>query len=335
MGDTHAVNEDDLRITRAARKVLPRFGIDASATLRLLAVGEQHVFQVDDGVERFVLRQQAPGLSGAAGTLQLEWMRAIGRETSLRVPEPIETTDGRWSVPATNSAGRAWALMRWVEGEPLKDPRAFVTPNVLERIGAAAATLHLQSSSFQSADLEAARRIDAAFLVGETSCLGDGSAEGVLATEHYTALVDAAAKVADAMDRGWRSPGAVGLIHGDLAPANWVFHDGDPGLIDFDEFGNGLFLFDLLGVLWSHVVWDDYATFRASLLRGYRHVRPLDDQMPELVDAVQAATVFPWFNNGCRLTDETERAEFLKWVPTTVAAVARLTRTAADDLEST
>jgi Ser/Thr protein kinase RdoA (MazF antagonist) len=328
LGDTRAVNEDDLRITRAARQVLPRYGIDASATLRLLAAGEQHVFQVDDGVERFALRQQAPRLSGASTALQLEWMRAIGRETSLRVSEPIETTDRRWSVPAANSAGRVWVLLRWVEGEPLKDPRAFVRPTVLDRVGAAAATLHRQSSSFQAADLEAARRIGAASLVGETSCLGDGSAERVLAIEHYTALVAAAAKVAAAMDHGWRSPAAVGLIHADLAPANWVFHHGHPGLIDFDEFGTGVFLFDLLGVLWSHVAWDDYATFRASLLRGYRRVRPLEDQTPELVDAVQAATVFPWFNNGCRLTDGTEREAFLKCLPTTVAAVARLTRTA-------
>jgi Ser/Thr protein kinase RdoA (MazF antagonist) len=128
------------------------------------------------------------------------------------------------------------------------------------------------------------------------------------------------------MARARELEGVYGLIHADLAPANWVFHNGQPRPIDFDEFGRGFYLYDLLGVLWSHVSRDAYPAFKAHLLSGYERIRPLATEIKASADLFQAATLFAWLNHGCRLTDDAARAEFLKWIPSTTRTIARLCR---------
>src|SRR5206468_2403785 len=95
----------------------------------------------------------------------------------------------------------------------------------------------------------AAPQLDADAIVGRRSAIGDGSARRLIAGADYATLATAAEKVATAMECLQQVGGQCGLIHADLAPANWVFHEGEPRPIDFDEFGRGFFLADLLGVL--------------------------------------------------------------------------------------
>ena len=80
-----------------------------------------------------------------------------------------------------------------------------------------------------------------------------------------------------AMNDLGESPQTFGLIHGDLGPANWVFLRGEARPIDFDEFGVGYFLFDLVQVLWTHSMWPDYDAHMSRLLESYESVRALDD----------------------------------------------------------
>src|SRR5215210_6592361 len=248
---------DSNNLIAAARDVLPQFGLPADAQLTVLAAAHNDVLRVDTSADTFVLRfQAAEPLSDDARALQLEWMRSIRQETGLHVPDPVATIECRWFVTAASSAAgrsRRCVLLRWVNGERLEPPERFVTRDVLECVGRAVARLHQHASGFRSARDGSARELDADHLVGRLSCIGDGSAHGLIANDDFEALAAAASKIAPVMEDLRRRDGQYGLIHADLAPANWVFHQGDPRPIDFDEFGRGFFLFDLLGVLWSHV----------------------------------------------------------------------------------
>lgn len=318
----------DWRYTTVARWALPQFGLSADAALTPLAWGHNHVFRVDDAGAAFVLRlQSVDRLTDAAQLLQLKWLDSLRREAGLSVPGPIRTLSGEWFLHATGAAGdeaRRCVLLTWVDGEPLSSPEAFVTGDVLERVGAAVARQHLYSSGFGCGHDGGAKELDAERLVGSKSCLGDGSAEQMIRSVDFAILTEAASRIETAMTRARQLGGQYGLIHADLAPANWVFHEGEPRPIDFDEFGRGFFLFDLLGVLWSHVSWEHYPRFRNHLLAGYERVRPLPAVVKDAADLFQAATLFAWFNHGCRLSDSAARAEFLKWVPSTARAVAKL-----------
>ena len=320
MSDTQFTDD---QIAVAAREVLSQFGLSPGSRLTLLAAAHNHVFRVDDRDQRFVLRLQSGRLSGEATTLQMTWLRAIRRETGLSVPAPVPTITGAMSVSMEGTT-QSWALLTWVDGEPFRQPDAFVTPSVLEKVGETIARLHAHASGFRADNIGVAPAHDVDRLVGRQSCLADGSAKRLLASGDYAALAAAASKIAATMESLTQLPDQNGLIHGDLEPGNWVCHGGEPRVIDFDEFGYGLYALDLMGVLWTHISWKAYPFFRSALLKGYTSLRSLPPEVCDALDLIQAAYVFGWLNNGCRLNDRDARNEFLKWVPSTTAAVSRL-----------
>jgi Ser/Thr protein kinase RdoA (MazF antagonist) len=109
------------------------------------------------------------------------------------------------------------------------------------------AGLHRHAEGFAGPIPAGCRRKDADWLSGPASALRNGTAAALLAIGDYAAFRSAADQVVAAMARLRRSPGQFGLIHADLEPGNWVFHAGDPRPIDFDEFGLGIYGFDLMG----------------------------------------------------------------------------------------
>ena len=253
----------------------------------------------------------------------MRWLRAIRNDTGLHVPGPVSTIAGGFSVPMQGTA-RSWVLLTWVDGKPFDQMEAFVTPSVLEKVGETIARLHLHASGFRPDNVGIAPAHDADRLVGRRSCLADGSAKRLLTPSDHAALTAAASKIAATLESSTQLPGQTGLIHGDLEPGNWVCHEGEPRVIDFDEFGYGLYALDLMGVLWSHISWKAYPAFRSALLTGYTRLRPLSPEISDVLDLIQAANVFGWLNNGSRLNDRDARNEFLKWVPSTTLAVSRL-----------
>src|SRR4051812_18113965 len=113
----------------------------------------------------------------------------------------------------------------------------------------------------------------------------------------------------------WRAAGSHPPTSGrstDLEPGNWVFDRGEPRPIDFDEFGLGYFLFDLMGVLWSHAGWDDYPVYRSTLLDGYEAIRPLPEGCRADADVFVAANILAWLNHGLGQGTADVRAGLLK-----------------------
>ena len=314
--------------TLAARRVLSEFGLPETAAITSLASSHNDVFRVEHEDGRYVLRfQPSARLSTNARALQLEWLRSIRAQTTVHAPDPIPTLRGEWVVPVAiggDDKPLTCVLLRWVDGEPLDPPSRFMTPEALERVGQTVAMLHSHSCGFRSMLDSCAPDLDVDPLASRFSCIGTGAAQQMMTDEDHATLISAAAKISGVMAKLRHVENHHGLIHADLAPANWVFYGGEPRPIDFDEFGRGFYVIDLLTVLWSHVSWKDYPSFRNHLLKGYEGVRPLDPEVKMQLDTLQAATLFGWFNHGCRLTDTAAIAEFQKWVPSTVRQVARL-----------
>ena len=92
----------------------------------------------------------------------------------------------------------------------------------------------------------AGRRYDPEGFFGLSSPLLNGTAQGLLKPEEFGVVMRAHAKVCGAMERAGYGGDRYGLIHADLEPANWVFHGREARPLDFDEFGAGHYLFDLM-----------------------------------------------------------------------------------------
>ncbi len=300
--------------------------MSGSSPLTFLASTQSYVFRVEDRGRQFVLRLQPPGDPSAVQIdLQARWLRELAREPCLCVPALVATINGEVfaSVPieGEQSPWRA-VLLRWVEGSPLRPAKRFVTPDVLREVGTVVARMHRVSERF-APNTSPARMIDADALIGSCSCLG-GDAARLLREEDLDSLRESAARIDAVLSSLPTNSEHVGLIHADLEPSNWVFQRGKPSPIDFDAFGRGFYLFDLLTVLWTHASWDDYLVYRQHLFDGYAQVRRLPNWTAQHADVFQAATFYAWLNHGCTLVDDEARDEFLTWVPFTAELVRRL-----------
>jgi Ser/Thr protein kinase RdoA (MazF antagonist) len=310
----------------AAQSILPTFGISGSSPLTPLASTHSYVFRVEDRGRQFVLRLLPPGGPSAVQIdLQARWLRELAHEPCLCVPALVATISGEVfaSVPieGERSPWRA-VLVKWVEGSPLRPAKRFATPDVLREVGAVVARMHRVSERFAS-DTSPARMIDADALVGSCSSLGADAAR-LVREEDLDSLRESAARIDAVLSSLPTNSEHVGLIHADLEPANWVFQRGKACPIDFDAFGRGFYLFDLLTVLWTHASWDDYPVYRQHLFDGYAQIRRLPSWTARHADVFQASTFYAWLNHGCTLTNSAARDEFLKWVPFTAEVVRRL-----------
>ena len=136
---------------RLAVRALDEYAL-ADPELRFIAHGENTTFRVDatapGGRERFLLRVHRPARHGrdvdpvAAIGSELGWLTALRAETSLAVPEPVRTADGRLTTTVTSPGGpgpRVCSVLRWMNG---RRHAAAPRPVHLRRLGSVMAQLH-------------------------------------------------------------------------------------------------------------------------------------------------------------------------------------------------
>ena len=314
------VTMDPLRALRAAARAVlhNEYGLE-NARLTLLRNGRNIVFRVDSGGgERFVLRvHNHDRLSDEAVRAQMRWLQSIHRDTDVSVPVPVGVSQLRLEGVYFRAV-----LLRWVEGRALQKGSAFVRPQTLRDVGKATAKLHLHAAEGGPATLKGCPQLDEDSFFGQASCTGALGRE-MLKPREFDTVRRAAQKIRRAMRDVCRRDGEIGLIHGDLEPSNWVFHAGDARPIDFDEFGVGHFLFDLMQVVWTHAMWPDYPKYRAALLEGYESLRPIPDDVRPHLDLFQAVAFVQWLNKGLPC-DQAEHADFQRWLQPTVRRIGEL-----------
>jgi Ser/Thr protein kinase RdoA (MazF antagonist) len=115
-----------------------------------------------------------------------------------------------------------------------------------------------------------------------------------------------------------------GLIHGDLEPPNWVFHQGEARPIDFDQFGLGYYMHDLAQILWTHSMWPKYERYRARLLDAYERVRPLSAAERRHMRTFEAIPLIEWITRRRREGTKRSRMELRRWLPATMNRLEQL-----------
>ena len=326
------------RLRELASLALRDYGV-AVARLSLLSAKEHPIFRVDLppagsailGAGRFTLRLYHPDAYDAAGVAaELAWLSALCRETMLAVPEPLPTTGGALLADldeAESGEPRHATLCRWVVG---RRRRASLTPVALEAVGRFVGELHRHSSSFIPPSDSPARRWDWERVFGGDSIVGPQSTDPLLTPDQRRAFATAAARVRAALDTLGRSPECYGMIHGDLHTANYIFDRGTVGAIDFEDCGQGPYLYDLAVILdeLQARVPEREPIYRAALLRGYRAVRRLSAAHEALLDtliAIRLAELLRWYGSAA---DPALRANAQPLIEENLRQIARLDRAA-------
>ena len=287
-----------------ARTLLDQFDFPG-AHARLLKREPNRVYRVHvaDG-RSFILRSRGDAtIAPAAARLQQRWLDAIARQTDLVAPVV---------VALSGEPQPAAAMFTWVEGRRVAGPEAFLDPKRLAAVAATVAKLHRHAERFRVATTTGIRRFDADYFFPTDY--------SPLAARDRKLLAQLARRTRAAMRDLGEARERFGLIHGDLGPANWIFHGGAARPIDFEEFGVGYFLFDLVQVLWTHSMWRDYDDHLSRLIEGYELIRPLHHDERRHLPLFQTLPLVDWINRTLRAND---RDALKRWLPPTMKCLRR------------
>ncbi len=312
------------RLHTVAEEALKQYGL-IDARLRVLAQGHNQVYRVDvSSTGRFVLRMNTHSrISDGAIISQLDWLKALAQDASLVVPEPVPLADGAlYTMVEVAGVPQQWrcVVLRWVDGRHV----GAVTPAHMAAMGSTIAHMHRQSRQFGLPSGFTCPRYDWAHLFGPTSLLGSAHGHTLMRPEDYAVLLHARDRISAAMSAWGEQSDYFGVIHGDLSTRNFVFKQGQARLIDFDEFGLGYYLFDLMCALMWSVDRDDYHVLRDALLSAYERVQPLPPTTSAQQNVFLAACYIDYLNFIFRLENEDDRRNFLTGIPYAVGLIQKV-----------
>lgn len=252
----------------------------ADAVVSPLALSNNAVLAVSSHGRRFVLRIHRPGYRTPYETMsELRLLQFVATATQLAVPQPILTRDGALLTVVHDEQGqpRHADILTWLEGRVCR-PGAGLGPRRAFALGAALGELHAALAQWRPDQPLVLPHWDADGLLSDTSPYRPGPLEQVFAAEERPLVAEVARRVRDVFSTLGEGADAWGVIHGDWILGNCQFRGQEPQLLDFDDCGWGLFLYDLCPLL-GNLQDDDAArraaALRAAVLAGYRSQRPL------------------------------------------------------------
>ncbi|PZR99044.1 MAG: hypothetical protein DLM69_07830 [Candidatus Chloroheliales bacterium] len=221
-------------------------------------------------------------------TSELLWLQALSRDTDLNVPHPLANQYGELvTLIDTDEDKQVFcSALGWMEG---RFYNAGLRPAHLERMGELTARLHNYSESGQFVPPPDFYRDRADALDGpnknfEFPPMQSDVREAADYLNRLCSVFDAAVGkiVVAAIEQVWSDLGdfgmdndRFGLIHADIHQWNYMFWQGKPKLIDFNNVGYAHYLYDFSVILNNLLDRDDYAVLRDATLQGYQRIRPL------------------------------------------------------------
>ncbi len=226
----------------------------------------------------FILRAHRAGYhTETAIASELAWITALGRDTEVEVPEIVAASNGAEIVRVKidgEPAPRLAVLFRENAGD-LPDENDPRLPQIFEALGAAAAQCHNHVLSWRRPAGFTRPDWSIPGMLGPSGIWGDWRNAADLSLSDKVALGEAELELFARFNAYSSGPDRFGLIHNDMRPSNFLWHQNRLRLIDFDDCGFGWFIADFA----ASVSWfeDDprVPELFARWLAGYTRHRAL------------------------------------------------------------
>jgi Ser/Thr protein kinase RdoA (MazF antagonist) len=272
---------------RAALHALEQgWGVEARR-VRCLRDYWNAVFRVDAREGAFLLRLHSTAYHDQrAIESELRWLEAL--DGHVRVPRGVRSRSGDYAIAIDlpELGRRTCTLLHWVDGRRASK----LGGPTFEELGSVLARLHSHSEAWKRPRSFTRPRWDAAALGRYWFEPHDDRGWRGLARkrrDRYRRVLDRLASLETKLERD--RPHAFGLLHADLHRGN-VIRAGELVPIDFDDAGFGCHLYDLAVPLGAENASATSVAGRA-IVRGYRRVRSLDDDLVARLDDYVAARV--------------------------------------------
>lgn len=287
---------DDAR--RLVRLTLPIYDLDDDAHVHFVKYRENHVFRVDtpDG-RSYAVRLHRPGYRTDEEILtELVYLDALGR-AGVPVPEVVRDREGRlMSTVATKRLRRVVSIQHWIpDALPFGDiddalsGRHDPPSEAFREIGALIGRLHAAADEIGLPEGFRRAAWDADGLAGERPLWGAAHALGGLSRSESATLERAARRVHERLGRIGTDEKTFGVIHADATPENILVTPMGVVLIDFDDFGTGWHVFDLVTTIFHHARNPRYPEFERALLDGYSRHRRIPEEARAMWDDLMLA----------------------------------------------
>lgn len=314
---------DEVNSNVLARLALTEFGYDPDEVpLTFIKMRENTVFRADTPDGPIALRLHRPGYrSEREIAAESEFIEVLAAR-EFPVVRLVPAVSGAYTVVVSDGETEVVVdAQRWLEGSrPLGNTEAADGDAGLEtshfaQLGAIAARMHHVAEELVGTQGFARAPWDAEGMMGEQALWGDALTVPGLDDAGRAQLAHTREIMMQRLAEYGRAPAVYGAIHADFTPENVLVvtrEDGSEHLvvIDFDDFGDGWYLFDLATLLFWYLRDDRYQQFREALLAGYREHRPLtaaDEQLLDLLIVARGYTYLGW----AATRPETDTAAFL------------------------
>jgi Ser/Thr protein kinase RdoA (MazF antagonist) len=301
------------------REALPQFGITAGADVELVKHRENFVFRVEDRAKSFAIRVHRFGYrSEQEVRTEVAFHRALWSQ-GLPVSEIVPTVEGSPVFLVADDAGRLHAIdvQTWIEDaaplgtiEEAFDGTSPLAPEAFHLLGSMCAQFHQAASRVGRVEDYKRQAWCLEGLIGSDAVWGNPLSLVELTGEDRRVIERVIASLRLDLSASEHDNRHYGIVHADFTPENVLVHDDTFHIIDFDDFGEGWYMFDLATVLFFYIPHARYVEYAHSLISGYRSVRDLPDESLALLAPMLVArglTYFGWAAD--RPGDET--AEFV------------------------
>ena len=270
---------------RVVARALGRYGVAVDAAVTFVKYRENYVFRIDDAAGTYALRLHRHGYRSDAELLEeLELVTALAA-AGVAVPRVRPTIGGEPFCLVADDDGDAHQLdmLEWIPGaDPLGDigeaflGSAAVDTATFQLLGALIAGLHATVTTLRRDRPSARPAWDADGLVGEHPVWGDPRRVFDEGTPGRATVGRAITLLRAELDAYGTAPDRYGPIHADFTPENVLVDDGGHlTVIDFDDSGDGYYLFDLATAAFFYLPHPRFDDVVEALLTGYQSVRPL------------------------------------------------------------
>ncbi len=324
---------DEAKSLTLARLALPHFGFDPETVkLQFIKMRENTVFRADTPQGPIALRLHRPGYRTEQEVAAESEFIGILADRGFPVVRLVPALDGGFT--ATVSHGGTEVVVdaqRWLEGSRElgssegDDHEGHLEPAHFEEMGKIAARMHHLAQELSGVKRFARAPWDAEGMVGSRALWGDALTVSGLTDESKEQLARTREIMLRALEHYGSDPAVYGVIHADFTAENLLVSGDELVVIDFDDFGEGWYLFDLATALFFVQTHVSYAAFRTALLRGYRTERTLSEADERMLDLLLVARGFTYLG-WAATRPETETAAFLvaEIVPLVVELAAAL-----------
>lgn len=322
------MTEEQDRIGELASAALPRFGLDASATVTLCNVSENHTYRVEDPTSsrRYALRVHRPSYhSDAEIQSELAWLDALRADGIVDTPGVVPATDGTRvvSVATGDQDARNVVLFEWLAGSPPDLDAGDAAASQFETLGAISARMHGHARGWRAPVDFCRPPWDYEHTLGARGHWGawqDGLGMG---PEELCQLGRLDETIAARLRAYGSESARFGLIHADMRLANLLIDGDRVCVIDFDDCGFSWYMYDFATTVSFMEDHPRVPELREAWVRGYRSVAELaadDEGQLDTCVMLRRLLLVAWI--GSHHTFATEAAELGAGFTTGTCALA-------------